>query len=83
MGVNVSRLYLVNGTPRIIEGDPDSDIVAFALLQRNRTVVLQRKYEGSMFVSLVLLGDGGGVFSAVMRSGDVTVWEPIHEGKIK
>lgn len=80
-GVNVSRLYLVNGTPRIIEGDPDSDIVAFALLQRNRTVVLQRKYEGSMFVRLVLLGDGGGVFRAVMRSGDVTVWEPIDGGK--
>ena len=82
-GVNVSRLYLVNGTPRIIEGDPDSDIVAFALLQRNRTVILQRKYEGSMFVRLVLLGDGGGVFRAVMRSGDVTVWEPIHEEKTK
>ncbi|MDI9615497.1 STT3 domain-containing protein [Methanothermobacter sp.] len=79
-GVNVSRLYLVNGTPGIIEGDPDSDIVAFALLGRNRTVVLQRRYEGSMFVRLVLLGDGGGVFRAVMRSGDVTVWEPIHEG---
>ncbi|MGB9838318.1 STT3 domain-containing protein [Methanothermobacter sp.] len=76
-GMNVSRLYLVNGTSEIIEGDPDSDIVAFALLARNRTVVLQREYERSMFVRLVILGDGGGVFRAVMRSGDVTVWEPV------
>lgn len=81
-GMNVSRLYLVNGTSGIIEGDPDSDIVAFALLERNRTVVLQRRYEGSMFVRLVLLGDGGGVFRAVMRSGDVTVWKPIDEVKL-
>jgi len=36
---------------------------------------------GSIFVRLVLLGDGGGIFSAVMRSGDVTVWEPIDGGK--
>ncbi|MBE2899576.1 hypothetical protein DNK57_01860 [Methanothermobacter thermautotrophicus] len=75
-GLKVSGLYLVDGGIRRVNGDPDGDLVAFVLYDRNRTVVLERRYEDSMFTRLVLLGDGGGVFRAVMRSGDVTVWEP-------
>ena len=78
-GLKVSGLYLVDGGVRRVEGDHDGDLVAFVLYDRNRTVVLERGYEDSMFTRLVLLGDGGGVFRAVMRSRDVTVWEPIRD----
>ncbi|HIH64377.1 MAG TPA: hypothetical protein HA285_02035, partial [Methanothermobacter thermautotrophicus] len=78
-GLRVSELYLVDAGVRKVEGDPQGGLVAFVLYDRNRTVVLERGYEDSMFARLVFLGDGGGVFRAAMRSRDVTVWEPIRD----
>ncbi len=76
-GMKPCRVFTVReGRVDVVTVDPSSGFNVYLLEDRNRTVTLPVKYEDSLFVRLVLLGDGAGRFRAVMRRGDVTLWEP-------
>ena len=78
-GMKPCRVFTVKeGWVDVVTVDPSSGFNVYILKDRNRTVTVPVKYEDSLFVRLVLMGDGAGRFRAVMRSGDVTLWEPIE-----
>ncbi|MCK9150660.1 dolichyl-diphosphooligosaccharide--protein glycosyltransferase subunit STT3 [Methanobacterium alcaliphilum] len=58
---------------KIIE--PDSDFNIYILLNNDRSIVLDKKFENSVFVKLVLEQDINSEFKLLYKKGDVHLWK--------
>jgi dolichyl-diphosphooligosaccharide--protein glycosyltransferase len=55
--------------------DEDSDFNIYLLLNKYQTVVLNKKYEKSVFVDLVLKNNGSGYYELAYNKGSLYLWK--------